>query len=193
MMERLGDILEREAGIVLRPIPTEYRGVTYRSRLEARWAVFFDQLRIEHAYEYEGFQLESGWYLPDFWLPELNTWLEIKPSEPPCDGSEMQKCYELVQSPARGLVALAYEGFAFRDPEPNIIAWWADDGKGNPGVDQPYMFCDCPECHRIGIEFEGRGSRVCGARCCPDTDRGCEGYGPRFVAAHQAARTWRFW
>lgn len=43
-------------------IPTEYRGRRYRSRLEARWAAFFDCLKWEH--EYEAFDL-SGW-VPDF-------------------------------------------------------------------------------------------------------------------------------
>jgi len=56
-------------------IPTEYRGRTYRSRLEARWAAFFDRLDLAH--EYEPFDL--GAWSPDFLLPEINTLVEIKP------------------------------------------------------------------------------------------------------------------
>jgi hypothetical protein len=52
-------------------------------RLEARWAVFYDALGIEWRYEPEGFDLgEHGWYLPDFYLPEHKSWIEIKPDPP---------------------------------------------------------------------------------------------------------------
>jgi len=48
-------------------IETEYNGYRFRSRLEARWAVFFDALGIDYEYEPEGYGLESGKkYLPDF-------------------------------------------------------------------------------------------------------------------------------
>lgn len=62
-------------------IPTIYNGIQYRSRLEARWAFFFNYLNIEYYYEYEGFQLPSGWYVPDFFLPK-HGWFEIKPLKP---------------------------------------------------------------------------------------------------------------
>jgi hypothetical protein len=42
--------------------------------------VFFDALVIEYRYEPEGYDLdEAGWYLPDFHLPNLGVWIEIKP------------------------------------------------------------------------------------------------------------------
>jgi hypothetical protein len=50
-------------------IETEHNGVLFRSRLEARWAVFFDALGIKYCYEREGYSLPSGNYLPDFYLP----------------------------------------------------------------------------------------------------------------------------
>jgi hypothetical protein len=78
----------------LRPIPTRYAGCHFRSRLEARWAVYFDARKWPWEYEPEGFQLPSGWYLPDFrvrvtpmcycygeCLPRLE-WFEIKGAEP---------------------------------------------------------------------------------------------------------------
>lgn len=64
----------------IKAIDTVYNGYRFRSRLEARWAVFFDTLGIEYEYEPEGFDLgEAGWYLPDFYLRKQNLWLEIKP------------------------------------------------------------------------------------------------------------------
>jgi len=65
---------------MIKAIETEYKGYRFRSRLEARWAVFFDTLGIAWEYEKEGYDLgKAGWYLPDFWLPEAKTWLEVKP------------------------------------------------------------------------------------------------------------------
>ncbi len=60
-------------------IETIYKGYRFRSRLEARWAVFFDSLNIAWDYEKEGFDIGGQWYLPDFWLPEFGLWVEIKP------------------------------------------------------------------------------------------------------------------
>lgn len=67
----------------IKPIQTSYKGYLFRSRLEARWAVFFDTLGIKWEYEKEGYDLgEEGWYLPDFWLPEEKIWVEIKGQSP---------------------------------------------------------------------------------------------------------------
>jgi hypothetical protein len=42
---------------VIKAIETRYKGYRFRSRLEARWAVFFDALGVEWEYEKEGFDL----------------------------------------------------------------------------------------------------------------------------------------
>jgi hypothetical protein len=58
----------REAKDV-KPIETTYKGYRFRSRLEARWAIFFDTLDLAWQYEPEGFELKTGArYLPDFKL-----------------------------------------------------------------------------------------------------------------------------
>jgi len=63
----------------IKAIETRYKGYRFRSRLEARWAVFFDAIGMKWEYEVEGFDLGVyGWYLPDFWLPEIGVWVEIK-------------------------------------------------------------------------------------------------------------------
>jgi hypothetical protein len=58
-------------------IPTIYAGVRFRSRLEARWAAFFDLLKWE--WHYEPFDL-NGW-IPDFVLhgKTRRTLVEVKP------------------------------------------------------------------------------------------------------------------
>ena len=64
-------------------IQTRFMGYRFRSRLEARWAVFLQTLGIPWEYEPEGFDLgQAGWYLPDFKLtvPNLETvYVEVKP------------------------------------------------------------------------------------------------------------------
>lgn len=62
-------------------IPTQYNGVSFRSRLEARWAMFFDLVSLSWEYEPEAFNDGKGTlYLPDFWLPEPELFVEIKPT-----------------------------------------------------------------------------------------------------------------
>ena len=58
-------------------IPTKHKGRQYRSRLEARWATYFDMLGWR--YEYEPFDL-AGW-IPDFVLLGTceDVLVEIKP------------------------------------------------------------------------------------------------------------------
>ena len=66
----------------MQAIETVYNGYRFRSRLEARWAVFFDALEVEYEYEPEGYELSNGQrYLPDFFLPELKIYVEVKSSE----------------------------------------------------------------------------------------------------------------
>lgn len=53
--------------LAIRAKETIYDGYRFRSRLEARWAVFFNALGVKYEYEPEGFVLPSGKsYLPDF-------------------------------------------------------------------------------------------------------------------------------
>lgn len=65
----------------IKPIETAYKGYRFRSRLEARWAVFFDALAIPWQYELEGYVVGEECYLPDFWLPSLKLWAEAKPDQ----------------------------------------------------------------------------------------------------------------
>ena len=63
----------------IKPIETYYNGYRFRSRLEARWAVFFDKAGITYQYEPEGYSLANGnYYLPDFYLPRFDLHVEVK-------------------------------------------------------------------------------------------------------------------
>lgn len=69
--------------------PTKYNGRLYRSRLEARWAAFFDILKIP--FEYEPFDL-NGWS-PDFSLEidNVKVLVEVKPGIEDFDMPKMLK------------------------------------------------------------------------------------------------------
>ena len=85
-----------------RTIPTFYEGYNFRTRLEARWAVFFDHLGVQWDYESEGYELGNGLrYLPDFWLPNNNMWLDVKPG--PADAMALEKARRLVAKSASPL------------------------------------------------------------------------------------------
>lgn len=66
----------------MKAIETHYAGCRFRSRLEARWAVFFDTMEIPWQYEPQGYTLSNGQnYLPDFLLTGCGTWVEVKGSK----------------------------------------------------------------------------------------------------------------
>jgi len=59
--------------------PTIYKGIQMRSKLESRIAFFLDLLKIKWEYEPNSFLLSDGTsYIPDFYLTEMDIWLEVK-------------------------------------------------------------------------------------------------------------------
>lgn len=66
--------------MTINAIETYYSGHLFRSRLEARWATVFNDLGINWEYEPQGFRVgdQQKPYLPDFRLPDINWWVEVK-------------------------------------------------------------------------------------------------------------------
>jgi hypothetical protein len=123
----------------LRPIETHYKGYRFRSRLEARWAVFFDAAGIEYQYEHEGFIIGGRRYLPDFWLPQLKTFVEIKPTE---EAAEQVKPLLHALTASRGDRGILIVGPPNLFEPPHITGvdrhrWW------NPAEWLQCPFCDC--------------------------------------------------
>jgi hypothetical protein len=78
-----------------------YSGRIFRSRLEARWAVFLDLLDVNWDYEPSFYQVgEELFYLPDFYLPDHQLWLEVK-GAPFMDTASMAKVLASVAGPRR--------------------------------------------------------------------------------------------
>lgn len=74
----------------IQAIETLYAGCRFRSRTEARWAVFFDAREWPWEYEPQGYELASGRYLPDFRVTIAKAsvtavFFEVKPPGVPDD------------------------------------------------------------------------------------------------------------
>lgn len=172
-------------------IPTFYAGTTFRSRTEARWAVFFDHLNARWFYEYEGFEAENGSrYLPYFWLPEQRAFIEVKPED--TDPFSVQPKSNALPDSKRLIVVCGAPGENLSIHWQNTFypATVAGGTIVTPFGDGPYLFCFCPRCGKLGIEFDGRGARVC--RHDPTDDKSYSGDDARIAAACETAKNWRF-
>lgn len=87
-----GHVCEESMSYKIKAIETVYNGYRFRSRLEAKWAVFFDAVGIRYQYEIEGYEMDDIRYLPDFYLPDYDRWFEIKGKT--MSIAEIKKCEE---------------------------------------------------------------------------------------------------
>lgn len=197
---------------MLKAIETVYKGYKFRSRLEARWAVFFDALGITWEYEKEGYDLDGVWYLPDFWLPEWCCFIEIKGQYPTSE--EYQKALKLAYASEndRGIAKDVFIfwgniGVPAHNTEGGELWELANSGfrGGAIGVVQSgewedrhersfcscFVWAECSECHRLTIRDS------CGTvhRCSDIRCKACLGAkidSPKLKAAYTAARQARF-
>ncbi len=70
---------------IRRSIQTDYRGILFRSKLEADYARVFDTLGVEWQYEPNGRYFGNQFYLVDFYLPRSKQWVEVKGVFEPAD------------------------------------------------------------------------------------------------------------
>lgn len=154
----------------MKAIDTEYNGYLFRSRLEARWAVFFDWVGIKWIYEPEGFILKDGTrYLPDFYLPEIETdvfcvvkrkgvWVEVKG----INSKEADRKCRLFASSKNTIVLL--EGQIPTVEGVNSLSGYGYDlythYEDGIMVDDSYMFCECDECGKIELQHCGWAYRM---------------------------------
>lgn len=142
------------SNVAFTPIETHYKGYKFRSRLEARYAVFFDAMREEWEYEPQGYSLPSGFYLPDFFLPRLKLFVEVKGAKPSDWGDDdypswrhckaVQLCEDLYEQGWEGLdeddfyhhaVAITFglPPLSFEQPRDNVWVYCFDTSDGSAG------------------------------------------------------------
>jgi hypothetical protein len=106
-------------------IETEFNGVKYRSRTEARWAVFFDKLGVEFSYEPKKVTLSNGeWYLPDFYLNDFDAYFEVKAENDAIVTEECRKARQLAADLDGKRVWLAAGGPSADRPNILMLEHW---------------------------------------------------------------------
>lgn len=126
---------------MVKAIETVYNGYRFRSRLEARWAVFFDMLEVKYVYEKEGYDLgKLGWYLPDFWMPhyadpdiddgKTGIFVEIKPVK----ATEQEYAMAFALAEQSGQNVFIFQGQPYQDEYTvTQIQFW-DLGRLDPPI-----------------------------------------------------------
>lgn len=114
-------------------IETTYNGYRFRSRREARWAIFFDCLGMRYEYEPQGYVVDGKPYLPDFLVypgTKQAMWFEVKGQFPARD--EIAKAAGLAKG--TGIRTYLYFG-PVEQPGPGLsrITTW-DEFMGEAGM-----------------------------------------------------------
>ncbi|MFF9036425.1 hypothetical protein ACF090_13245 [Streptomyces sp. NPDC014892] len=142
--------------MTVQAIETRYAGHRFRSRLEARWAVFFDTLGIKWEYEPQGYVIDGTPYLPDFLLADCGTWVEVKGN-----GADLDR--RLMSAAAGHLPEMPYRWEAGPRllilgpiPEPRTDGDWGWLGL-TPWTDDRYG--DGVESHRYGFGLYRKNRR----------------------------------
>lgn len=128
----------------MKAIETAYKGCRFRSRLEARWAVFFEELVVPWEYEPEGFELDDigTRYLPDFRIHPTHKeyyWVEIKPFAPSAE--EKRKADILATQDAHSV--FIFSGDPFQPTSYDFFRQGSHSGgRCTLGIDYTRGFCN---------------------------------------------------
>ncbi len=132
--------------VEIKAIDTEYRGFLFRSRLEARWAYYFDAIGTPWLYESEGYELDGVRYLPDFYLPELGVFVEVKPDTPRRDSPEMAKAIALAKASDKPV--LISSGDPGGSMPLHALMYSPDYGEDGHWYLSSASLGNCPDCER---------------------------------------------
>jgi hypothetical protein len=169
-------------------LPTEYNGIKFRSRTEARWAVFMDAMGIKYVYEHEGYNLDGFLYLPDFWLPEHDFFVEIKGVPPTAD--ESAKASALADFTKKTVFIFCGTP---RQPMPLTESFYSESAYAyfpSDGADNGWWWCECPTCGKTDVQFNGRAGRMA---CHGIGDKDYNHETPKLNSAYELAEKYEFW
>ena len=183
---------------------TTYGGNVFRSEGEAKWAVFFDCLGIEYDYEPHYSEVETGCrtvnYMPDFFLPGLRKYIEIKPSKP----YEMENIRAAGWSKHVGDIVILFNINPPTEKSENGWLFQFEEPGRTPILFESICWGECPKCGHIDLAEYGLITS-CGCYTLEQLEQtlddneeeGLEMY-PRFVrarrllAAYQIAKSHEF-
>lgn len=163
---------------MIEAVETSYKGYRFRSRLEARWAVFFDAMGLDWRYEHEGLHTPYGAYLPDFVVfskfnPGDYYFVEVKGTPAQITHNDVLRWEYIVSSSRRFLALLAGDITSEPDDKQTIYALLMSDGF------YKLRYYKCTICHRICFSLQCE----CGASTIVSPD---------IIRAFTSARSARF-
>lgn len=152
-------------------MPGNYGGTRFRSHLEARWAIFFDQLELKWEYEPQGFATGDSAYLPDFVVFGAlgRMWLEVKPDwEADPEGIGRWRAFATARpQPSRAALLC---GKPSADRAHVVIGGdaGADDPLNGPWEDDVRLWRPCPSGYHFDLAFPGKYHTKFADDGCPD-------------------------
>lgn len=105
----------------------EHKGWMMRSHTEYLWAKVMDCLGIGYLHEPDKFNTRHGWYLPDFYLPRLGAYVEIKGVEP--TQVERDKAEDLISIHGKSVFFISGKPEPDRNGFSGCSAWFFWGGK----------------------------------------------------------------
>lgn len=100
----------------------EHKGWIMRSHTEFQWANVMDAARIGYLHEPERFDTRHGWYLPDFYLPKIGAYIEVKGVEP--SQVEREKAEDVMISTGKVVVFVSGKPTPDRNGFSGCSAWF---------------------------------------------------------------------
>lgn len=176
----------------IKPIQTRYKGCHFRSRTEAKWAVFFDSIGFKWQYEPEGYGDGKEAYLPDFFvtLPDGAEFLaDVKPNNYHISDDGKEEFYRNLTSQLNLRIVLltgipeymAYDSIVPQSKKNSLQAVFFQDYDPFLRIADEYWLAQ--------LEFDENNGHM----YFPHDDRAAEkSFGNKYVEAIHAARSARF-
>jgi hypothetical protein len=146
-------------------VPRRYAGVNFRSTLEADWAATLDDAEILWEYEPTTVTLPSGvTYIPDFYLPEIRTWIEVKgPGIPRIEKAEEFAAMVACSCQGSGrCVNRECQIVLIGHPPERALHKWGAHTRWSAAIGQQAFFARCSAC---GLRYWHRSSRPACRNC----------------------------
>lgn len=144
-------------GLEMHGIPTIYKGIRFRSRLEARWAAFFDLLKWDWAYE----SVDCNGWIPDFSIKtnDLPLLVEVKGTwQAPI--AAIQKAIRALGNFEKHHVLFCGNGLFSDTYTDGCIGWISDDflGGEHDNIDTAILIKPTHPAFRFGLAAGTTGS-----------------------------------
>lgn len=152
-------------------IPTTYKGIEFKSRLEAQTAFLFETFGIEWEYEPRSLMLPNGiCYTPDFWLPNQHAVLECRGYKTEKGEKQILGFAAALRKGLRGNGKHIRDFFIINGNSNRVDLYKCTHDKDEEPLDGAMLYhcCVCPGWALGSFEHSGCENTNCGAPppCC---------------------------